>query len=62
MDGLLVTDEALATSTVTRAVVVVPLRRATDLLQRLDSDELLRERVSAVLVVNGERPRLASEC
>ena len=58
MDGPLAADEALDTSTVTGAVVVVPLRRSSDLLQRLDSDELLRERVSAVLVVDGEEARL----
>ncbi len=57
VDGLLVADEALDTSSVTGAVVVVPSRRAADLLQRLNSDELLRERVSAVLVVKGEHPR-----
>ena len=53
VDGLLVADDALATSTVTGAVAVVPLRRAADLLLRLGSDELLRQKVAAVLVLEG---------
>jgi len=54
VDGLLVADDALATSAVTGAVAVVPLRRATDLLLRLGGDELLRRQVAAVLVLEGE--------
>ena len=54
VDGLLVADDALATSEVTGAVAVVPLRRAADLLKRLGGDELLRRQVAAVLVLEGE--------
>ena len=54
VDGLLVADDALATSAVAGAVAVVPLQRATDLLLRLGSDELLRRQVAAVLVLEGE--------
>jgi len=54
VDGLLVADDALATSAVKGAIAVVPLRRATDLLLRLGNDELLRRQVAAVLVLEGE--------